>query len=44
MDNAAAYETNSYPYDVGFELEWQIQIGGKTFSQTLVNSIAESVS
>jgi hypothetical protein len=42
MDNATAYETNAYPYDVDQELQWQIQIGGKTFPQTPVNSIAES--
>ena len=42
MNNAAAYETNSYPYDIDQELELQIQIGGKTFPQTPVNSIAES--
>jgi len=42
MDNATAYETNYYPYDVDQELELQIQVGGKTFPQTPVNSIAES--
>ena len=42
MDNVAAYEGNSYPYDVDFELEWSIQIGGRQFPQTPINSIAES--
>ena len=31
-------------YDVDQEIEWQIGIGGKTFPQTPVNSIAESFS
>jgi len=42
MDNAAAYETNSFPYDIDQELELQIQIGGKTYPQTPCSSIAES--
>ena len=42
MDNATAYETNSSPYDVDQELELQIQVGGKTFPQTSVHSIAGS--
>ena len=36
------WEKNSYPYEQGRELEWHIQIGGKTFPQTPVNFVAES--
>ena len=42
MNNAAAYETNNFPYDIDQELELQIQIGGKTYPQTPCSSIAES--
>ena len=42
MRNATAYETNGTPYDADKELEWQIQVGAKTYPQTPVNSIAES--
>ena len=42
MDHADIYETNNFPYDADRELEWQLQIGGKTYPQMPVNSIAES--
>ena len=44
MFGAAVYETNPEPYDADNELELQIQIGGKTFPQTPVNSVSESYS
>lgn len=36
--------TNNDPYEQGREIEWQLQIGGKTYPQMPVNSIAESYS
>ena len=31
-----------YPYENGREIEWQVQIGGKTYPQMPVNSVSES--
>ena len=36
------YDNQIYTYDANYELEFQLQVGGKSFPQMPINSIAES--
>ena len=42
MSAAGPYDGQNNIYDANFELEFQLQIGGKSFPQMPINSIAES--
>ena len=42
MATKPVYADQSHTYDPNYELEFQLQIGGKSFPQMPINSIAES--